>query len=436
MKFDIDRLGPVQRRIRIEFPADAVAEEFLRVYENLGRRARIRGFRPGKVPRSVLQGLYGDEVKSEVLSRLVEQSLSEVIKDQRLQVVSRPEIDANDLEEGKAFTFSALLEVKPEIQVENYVGLGVEKVKLTMDKAQVEMALRHLQEEHAQLEPEDRDVVERGDFVILDFAGSVEGKPFQGGRQEGYPLEVGSGRALPQFEQAIVGLKRGREHTISVAYPEDYFNRELAGKTVLFSVTVQAIKKKILPPLDDEFAKDHGESSSLDELKEKIRARLESEVREIQATDLKEKLVGRLIEANPFEIPPAMVDRQVRYLIERRQARLSAQGLPSSGQPFSEQLRTDLESQARRQVQATLLVERIAQIENIGVSDEEVHLRIEKIARAAGERGAAVREIYRKSDALDELRSQMVFDRTVEFLLGRAKIKEVEPPVDAQEKKR
>jgi trigger factor len=340
------------------------------------------------------------------------------------------------LEEGKAFTFSALLDVKPEIQVENYVGLGVEKVKFTMDKAQVEMALRHLQEEHAQLEPEDRDVVERGDFVILDFAGSVEGKPFQGGRQEGYPLEVGSGRALPQFEQAIVGLKRGREHTISVAYPEDYFNRELAGKTVLFSVTVQAIKKKILPPLDDEFAKDHGESSSLDELKEKIRARLESEVREIQATDLKEKLVGRLIEANPFEIPPAMVDRQVRYLIERRQARLSAQGLPSSGQPFSEQLRTDLESQARRQVQATLLVERIAQIENIGVSDEEVHLRIEKIARAAGERGAAVREIYRKSDALDELRSQMVFDRTVEFLLGRAKIKEVEPPVDAQEKKR
>jgi trigger factor len=438
MKIDVDTLSPVQRRIRVELPADTVAEEFLRVYENLSRRARIRGFRPGKVPRSVLQRFYGDEVKSEVLSRLIEHSLSEVVRDQQLQVVSRPEIDANDLEEGKAFVFSAVVEVKPEIQVKNYAGLEVEKMKLSVDEAQVEMALRRLQEEHAQLEPvEDRDVVEGGDFVILDFSGSLDGKPFPGGRQEAYPLEIGTGKALPEFEQALIGLKRGHEHTISVPYPEGYFNRELAGRTVGFSVTVQSIKKKVLPLLDDEFAKDHGEASTLDELKDKIRVRLESEVREIQTADLKERLLDRIIEANSLEVPPAMVDRQVQYLVERRQARLSAQGLPSSAEVFSrEQLRKDLERQAQRQVQATLLVEKIAEIENIKTSDEEVRLRIERIATAAGGRGAAVREIYRESPALEDLRLQMIFDKTLEFLLGRAKIKEVEPPVDAQDKKR
>ncbi len=438
MKIDIDTVSSVQRKIRVELPADTVDQEFLRVYESLSRRAKIKGFRPGKVPRSVLQRLYGDEVKGEVLSRLVERSLSEVVKGHRLQVVSRPEIEANDLETGKTFAFFAVVEVKPEIQVKNYTGLAVEKVKLSVDQAQVEAALHHLQEQHAQLEPvEDRDTVEAGDFAILDFVGSVDGKPFPGNRGEGYPIEIGSGRALPQFEEAIVGLKRGREHTITVAYPDHYFNREMAGKAAVFSVTVQSIKKKVLPPLDDEFAKDHGDCASLEELKEKVRGRLENEVEEIQAADLKEKLLSRLIGENPFEIPPAMVDRQIRYLMERRQARLAAQGLPSSGEQFpQEQWRKDLEPQARRQVQATLLVEKIADLEKIEVSEEDVRLKIEEHARAAGERGPTVREIYRQSDARDDLRSQMVFERTVGFLLERAKVKEVDPPVDDREKKR
>jgi trigger factor len=438
MKIDIDTLTPVQRRIRVEFPPDAVEKEFFQVYENLGRRARIKGFRQGKVPRSVLQRLYGEEVKGEVLSRLVEHSLREVVKSHGVKMVSRPEIDANELNEGKTFSFSALVEVKPEIQVKNYIGLEVEKVKLSVSEAQVEMALRHLQEQHAQLEPvEERDVVEAGDLVILDFVGSVDGKPFSGGRQENYPLEIGSGKALPQFEAAIVGLKRGQKHTISLDYPTNYFNQELAAKTAIFSLTVQAIKKKVLPSLDDEFAKDHGDAASLDELKQKLRIRLVSELEEIQVTDLKEKILARLIEANAFEVPPAMIDRQVRYLMDRRQARLATESSSSSEKEFSpEQLRKELEPQARRQSQATLLIEKIAETEGIKVSDEEVQLRVEKIARAAGDKGASVREIYRHNDAREDLRSQMAFDRTVEFLLQRAQVKEVEPPVDDEEKKR
>ena len=437
MKIDVDRVGPVQRKIRVELPAEAVDQEFFRVYANLAQRAKIRGFRPGKAPRSVLQGLYGDEVKGQVLARLVERSLGEVFKEKGLEVVSKPEVEAYDLEEGRTFTFSALVEVKPEVELRDYLGQEVQRVKVSVDGAQVEHALGHLQETHAHLEPvEGRDVVERGDFVVIDFVGSVDEKPFPGGKAENYQLEVGGGKALPQFEEALIGLKKGGEHTMSLRYPDDHFNRELAGKAVVFSVTVQEIKKKILPPLDDGFAKDFGECASLDELRRKIQARLEDELKEIQTRDLKEQILTRLIESHPFEVPRAMVDHQIRYLSDRHQKLLSGKGSgPSSEGSSTEQMQKEIEPLALRQVRAMLLIEKIAALEKIEVSDQEIHERVEEMARAAGQRGKALREIYRQAEVREELRSQMVFGRTLDFLLQRAKVKEVEAAVDAQPKK-
>jgi trigger factor len=437
MKIEVDVVSQIQRKIRVELPAEAVKREFFRVYEGLSQRARVKGFRPGKAPRSVLQGLYGDEVRGQVLSRLVEHSLNEVFRERGLKVVSRPEVEANDLQEGREFTFSAVVEVKPEIEVKDYFGQGVERIKLSVDEEQVEVALRHLQDTHAHLEPvEDRDIVDHGDFVVLDFVGSIDGKPFRSGKAENYLLEVGGGKTLPQFEGAIVGLKKDGEHTISVAYPGDYFNRELAGKVAVFSVTVREIKRKILPPLDDEFAKDYGECASLGELRQKVRARMESELREIQTRDLKEQLLARLIEAHPFEVPPAMVEQQIRYLMDRHLSRLGAQGSgPSGERPSMEQMRKDLEPQALRQVRAMLLVEKIAALEKIQVSEEEVQQRIEEIVRSVKEKEVALRELYRRDDTRDDLRSQMLFERTMDFLLKQAKVREVEPAVDVQEKK-
>jgi trigger factor len=437
MKIDVDELSSIQKKIRVELPMETVNQEFSRVYESLGQRAKVKGFRPGKVPRSVLQGLYGDEVRGEVLSRLVQDSLNTAFKERGLDVVSRPEVEADELEENRAFTFSAIVEVKPEIEVKDYLGLELEKVKLSVENAQVEAALRHLQEVHAHLEPvEERDVVQEGDYIILDFVGSVDGKPFPGGKGENYALEVGGGRALPQFEQALVGLKKEGEDTISVAYPEDHFNRELAGKVVMFSVTVRDIKKKILPPLDDGFAKDYGECGSLVELKEKIRARLEDELREIQSKELKEQLLGRLIEAYPFEVPRAMLDRHLHYLMERHRMRRAGQGSTSSGEPTTEQVRKELEPQARRQVQATLLIDKIAALEKIEVSDKEIQEKIEELSRSAGKEAVTLRDFYRRSEAREDLRSQMVFEKTTDFLLQGARVKELAPAIDAQEKKR
>lgn len=431
MKIDIDELSPVQRKVRVELPAETVAGEFSRAYKNLGQRVRVKGFRSGKIPRTVLQGIYGDEVKGEVRSHLVEESLGEVIKERGLEIVSRPEVEANELNESGTFSFSAVFEVKPEIHAKDYLGIELEKVKLSIPDAQIEEALRRLQESHAQLEPiAGREIVQKGDFVTLDFEGMIAGKSFSGGKGENYLLEVGSGRALPQFEDAVIGLKVGERQTVQVIYPEDYPNKEIAGKTVDFSVVARELKQQVLPSLDDEFAKDHGECASLEELKANVRARLEDELKHYQNEELKEKIVSRLIESHSFTAPPSMIERQTRYLMERYQNQIAGQtGSDAGAAPPMEEARKNLETRAMRQVQATLLVEKIAQIEKIEITDKDVQDRVDSVARAAGERAKTVREFYSRPDARDDLRAQIAFDRTLAFLLDRAQIKEVDPPV-------
>jgi len=428
MKIDIDELSSVQRKVRVELPVETVATEFSRAYKNLGQRVRVKGFRTGKIPRSVLQGIYGDEVKGEVRSHLVEESLGEVIRERGLQIVSRPEVEANDLSEADAFSFSAVFEVKPEIDVKDYLGVEIERVKLAITDAQVDEALRRLQESHARLEPvTDRDIVQKGDFVALDFVGAIDGKTFSGGKGENYALEVGAGQALPQFEDAVTGLRVNEHHTVQVNYPEDFSNKEIAGKVVDFSLVVREIKQKVLPVLDDDFAKDHGECASLNELKDRIRGRLTDELKRYQDEELKEKIISRLIESHSFAAPPSMVERQTRYLMERYQNQVSQSGA-DAGAPPMEEARKALESRAMRQVQATLLMEKIAELEKIEISDKEVQQHIDNLAKAAGERGKTVREFYSRPEARDDLRAQLAFGRTVDFLLERARIKEVDSP--------
>jgi trigger factor len=427
MKIDIDELSPVERKVRVELPAEAVNNEFSRAYQKLGRQVRIKGFRSGRAPKSVLQGIYGDEIRGQVRSQLVEDSLGEVVKERGLQIVSRPEIETNELQEGHTFSYSAIFEVKPEVEVKNYVGIEVQRLKFSVTDAEVEEALKRLQESHARLEPvESRDIVAPGDFVTVDFTGTIGGKPFPGGRGENYVIEVGARKALPEFEDSMVGLKVGVETTVQLTFPPDAPDRQGAGKTADFSVVVRDIKHKVLPALDDDFAKDHGEYGSLEELKMAVRTRLQEELKQIEDEGVKEQILSRLIEAHPFTPPKAMVERQTRYLLERQQDRTSHSPAATAAAPTTEEMRKDLESRAVRQVQATLLVERISQKEKIEVSDKELQERVETVARAAGARAKTVREFYSRRESRDDLRAQMVFDRTLRFLLDQATIKEID----------
>jgi trigger factor len=425
MKIDVDELSPVQRKVRVELPREKVASEFAKAYQNLGQRVRVKGFRAGKAPRSVLQGIYGDEIRSQVRSQLVEDSLGEAIKERGLHIVSRPEIEADELTDEADFTFSAVFEIKPPIDLKNYLGIEVEKVKLAITDEQIDQALKRLQESHARLEPvDDREIAQAGDFVTLDFVGTIAGKEFPGGKTDNYLMEVGGGQTLPEFDSAAVGARRGEAQSVQVRFPDDYANRDLAGKTADFTLVVREIKQKVLPPLDDEFAKEHGECGSLDELKGKVRERLEQEFKKYQDDNLKERILTRVIESHAFTPPPALVERQTRYLMERYQDRANEGSGPDA--PSREDTRKTLEERAVRQVQATLLMEKIAEVEKIEVTDTEVQERIENLARAAGDRGKTIRQYYSRHDARDDLRSQMIFDTTLGFLLEHATVKEVE----------
>jgi trigger factor len=437
MKVDVDELSPIQRKVRVELPKDQVASEFAKAYRTLGQRVRVKGFRVGKTPRSVLQGLYGEEIKGQVRSHLVEHSLEEAIKDRGLQIVSRPEIEAEDLSEGADFCFSAVFEIKPEFEIKDYLGVAVERVKLAITDEQVEQALTRMQESHARLEPvESREVAQAGDFVTIDFVGTIAGKEFPGGRAENYLVELGGGQTLPEFENAAIGARRDEPKSAQVRFPDDYANAELAGKTADFNLVVREIKQKVLPPLDDDFATEHGESSSLEELRTKLRSRLGAELQKYQDDELKERILARLLESHPFTPPPAMVERQTRYLMERYQDRRNEAA--GANAPSMEDTRKALEERALRQVRATLLVEKIARAEKIEILESEVQERVENLARAAGESGKTIRQYYAQGDAREELRGQMVFERTLAFLLEKAKVKEVDAqpkPVDEVDKK-
>ncbi len=433
MKVDIDELSPIQRKVSIELPADRVAKEFSHAYKNLGQRVTVKGFRTGKIPRGVLQGIYGEDIKGEVRSHLVEECLAEVVKERDLQIVSRPEVETGEIKEDGEFSFSAVFEIKPAIELKDYLGVEVEKVKVAISEEQVDEALKRLQEGHARLElVEGRDVVQKGDFVTVDFEGTIAGKPFAGGKGENYVLEVGAGHTLPQFEEAVIDLQVGQLQSVPVIYPDNYPNAEIAAKAVDFALTVREIKQKVLPVLDDDFAKDHGEHGSLADLRAAIRQRLEDELKHYQDEDLKDKMISRLIEAHSISAPPSMIERQTRYLMERYQSQLAGHpGGTEEPAPPLEEARKTFEGRAARQVQATLLVEKIAQAETIEVSDKELQERVDNLARGAGDRAKGVREYYARPDARDDLRAQIAFDRTLSFLLERAKIKEVDAPISA-----
>ena len=316
----------------MEIPADRVDKAFARMYREFGRQAKVRGFRSGKVPQHMLRGLYGTEIQARVLSELVEESLAGAMADEGLEPVSEPRLDAGELNEAQPFAFTAVIEVKPEIELKDYRAVPVERVRADVGDEEVERALEALRDRNAQLEPvEGRDEVAEGDYVLVDFSGSVEGEPFPGSTAENYAVDVGAGQALPEFEQGLVGMKRGVAGNIAVNIPAESNDERMAGKTADFQVTVQDIRHKILPPLDDDFARDYGECDSLEELREKLRAELQSEIETLQNGPLKDQIMERLIEAHSFEVAPSMVDRELSYLMRRARQPAGTVGDGGSG---------------------------------------------------------------------------------------------------------
>ena len=426
MNVKVEEISSIARKLHFEIGADRVDQEIERAFRKIGKTAKIKGFRPGKVPQSVLEQYYGVQMEKEVLGRLINDTYFKALDDHAIPAVGEPRIvDSSGVSRGQAFTYQAEIEVKPNVTAKDYVGVALQKEALMPEPTVIDGRLEELRTSRAQLEVSAREQAQSGDSVVIDFEGFVDGQPFEGGQAEDFVLELGSGSLIPGFEEQVVGMRRGEVKSIAVTFPEDYGQKTLAGQPATFRVTIKEIKEKVVPALDDEFAKGFGAESVAD-----LRAQLEAswlaqETARID-NDLRERLVRELIERNPFEVPAAMAAKQLEYMYSNVSKRMRSQGLAPEAlginpQVFAERYRETAVSQ----VQGTLLLEAIGKQEGIVVEDGEIDGRLEEIAKMANAPVEMVKKYYAGAEARDGLLVQIAEEKVVRFLLDKARITEV-----------
>ena len=426
MKVQIENTGPFEKKIFFEIPREVVSQEVDSSYRTLNRNVKVKGFRPGKVPRSILERYYKAQVESEVISKLIEDSFGKAVEEHHLTPVAAPNVVDRAFEPGKDFTYSVTVEVKPEFGVEGYRGLEVEKPAVLVKEEEVEARLKGLQEAHAQLKPVEADrPVQEKDLAVVDFEGSLGGKPLEGWKVKDQLVEVGSRSLVGGLDQQLVGLPLRQERDLVVALPDDYPRKELAGKEINVRVQVKEIKEKILPVLDDEFSKEAGDFQNLQELKDRLRKNLEEQKQAQAAQAAKEKLLDLLREKHPFAIPQSMIERQVENIMARTELQFARQGIKlDSANVDSQKLRESVRPSAEKEVRGSLILEKVAEAEKIAVSDAELEQKLEQLAAQMNQRVEAVKSFYQKKDRLGDLRAMMLEEKTLDFLLSQANVKE------------
>ncbi len=424
MKVDIQEISAVKKALHVEVPLDVVARHFAQAYNDLNRRVRLPGFRPGKAPRSLLENRYGGAVVEDVVKSLVSEYYPQAVRQAGLQPVQFPSIDRVDVKEGAPFSFVATVEVRPTIVLGDFGSIEIHRRASTISEDEVEKTLAILADQNGELvaAPEEKKAA-AGDYVIIDFAGTADGRPIENGRAEGFLVQIGSNSLLPDFENQLVGLARGAESKIRVTYPADSSNPKLAGKEAFFSVTVREIKEKKIPPIDDDLARDLGEES-LGTLKEKIRARLIDQKRRDEERAQKNQAIDQMVKMHTFEIPASLVEHEVHAMVERIASRLAAEGIrePVDAEGLAKEYRPAAESRVR----ATFLLSAIAEREGLKVSDEEVEEEIRRSAQSVRIKPEeAKRVIVRQEGSLEGLRTRLCEEKAVALLLSKARYKDI-----------
>jgi trigger factor len=424
MRASAEEISPIKKKISIEIPEDQVTQEVDSFYKKLGRTAKIKGFRPGKVPRNILERYFKDYAKAEVVRKLIEESYPKALSETHLEPVSPPVVDPGEFAEGKPFQYSAVIEVKPEIKLEGYTGLKIEGKREEVKDEEVEERLKALQNLHSNLKTiSEVRAIQAGDYVILNYEASLGGKSLEGGKAIDFTVEVGSGQFIPAFEEKLIGLKLEEESEIEVTFPQDYGYQKWAGKTISFQVKIKEIKEKVLPPLDDEFARDLGDYSSLGELKAKLKGEIEKEKELALERQLRDQVVDQLLEANPFEVPESLVDEQAKALVSDTKLRLASQGVVLKNLGVSEEkLQGDYKTMAQKQVRTFLLLEKIAGQEGIAATDEEAEDRLKEMSERMHQKFDAVKQYYEKNGLLPEVKAGIIRDKALSFLLEKANI--------------
>lgn len=427
MNVKIEDISSVKKKLSFEVPEQVVNEQIGKAYQKIGKTAKIKGFRPGKVPQAMLEKYYAAQMEEKVLTSLINDNYFKALVEHKIAAISDPEIVENSpLEKGKPFAFEALVEVRPEVVAKDYSGLSLKKEKAIFDEKVIEDRLEELRTSRAELQASGADTAAEGDFAIIDFEGFVNGVPFQGGKAEGHQLELGSGSFIPGFEDQVVGMKLGEAKDVAVTFPENYGNKDLAGQPAIFKVVLHELKTKVAPALDDDFAKGFG-LQSVEELKEKLREGYQKQETSRIDGDLRERMVTALIERNPIEVPETMVKSQLEYMLGNVKQRMQSQGMTMEMLGMNEasfgQMYRDT---AVQQVQGSLILGAIARQEKVQVEPTEIDGKLEEIAAMANAPLEAVKKYYASDENRRGLMAQIVEEKAVRLLLDQAVIEEVD----------
>ncbi|GMK38423.1 trigger factor [Paenibacillus sp. CCS19] len=413
--------------LSVEVEAERVNEALDKAFKKVVQKVNVPGFRKGKVPRAMFEKRFGVEsLYQDAVDILLQEVYPQAIEETGIIPVDRPDIDVQQFAKGQSFKFTAKVTVKPEVKLGEYKGIEVPAAEAAVSEEEIGEELNRLQQRHAELNVVDEGTVENGDIAVIDFDGYVDGVAFEGGKSERYSLEIGSGSFIPGFEDQVIGMGTGDFKDVEVTFPESYHADNLAGKAAVFKVKLHEIKRKSLPALDDEFAKDVSEFDTLAEFKQDLEGKLkERKVKEAEGAR-EAAVVEKAAEAAEVVIPEAMIGTETDYMLKDFENRLRMQGMnlelyfQFSGQNEA-MLREQMKGDAEKRVRNNLVLEAIAKAENIAVSDEEVSAELETLAKAYNRPAEELREIFTRNGNLDNLKDDIAVRNTVKFLLENSK---------------
>ena len=416
MQVSVENTSALERRLTIGVPAERVENEVNKRLQQTARRAKVPGFRPGKVPMSVIRQRFEDSARQEALGDLIQATFYEAIVEQKLNPAGAPSVEPKVFEKGKDLEYVATFEVYPEFEVKGLEGIEVERQQAEVSDADLDNMLETLRKQNTRFEKVER-AAQNDDQLNIDFVGRIDGETFAGGSAKNTPLVLGSGRMIPGFEEGLVGAKAGEEHVVAVTFPEDYQNLDLAGKAAEFTITVNSVSEPKLPELNEEFFALFGiKEGGLEGFREEVRKNMTRELRQALKTKVKAQVMDGLLAANPVEVPKALVQNEVD--------RLRVQAVQQFGGSIKpDQLPAELfEEQARRRVSLGLIIGELVKQFELKPDEARVRELIEEMASAYQEPEQVVNWYYKNEQQLGEVRSVVLEEQVVDTVLGKAKV--------------
>ena len=435
-----EEMSPVARKLTVEVDNKEVKKALDKAYKSLSGQVRLRGFRPGKAPRPILERYYGTQVNQEVAQGLIQDSVEEAVEASGLKPVVQPQAESGALKKDEPFTYSLILEIKPEIEIEGYFGLELTKNERTVGDELVDSRLKELAQAHARLETaEDEAAVRNGDYVTADLEAFRNGEPLPQAKLDKFDLLVGRGNFNPAVEEALTGLKREAEVEVEAEFPPHFFHDALAGKKVEIKAQVLDIRRPVPPELNDEFAASLGQDfKTLEELKKTVKERLEQSAERESERELQDALLDQLLTKVEFEPPQGMVDLELSRMIAQVENSLIQQGLNFQAAGIDGQkLETDLRPQALRRVQEDLILEAIALKENLEVDDEALEKGFQELAQGSGQNLDEIKKFHEEQNLTESFKSGLLRRQTLKRLIGESKLTVVpfeEEAPEAEEK--